>query len=137
VQGVVTYKAILGFKNDELQLKPGMTTTTEIKVAERRNVLLVPNAALRFVPAAEAINARPAPAATTGAVSSAQASGAPGSAAPEQRQPGARRLYKLADGKLKPVLAQVGETDGLYTEIISGEVAAGDSIVVDKVPVQP
>jgi HlyD family secretion protein len=100
-------------------------------------VLLVPNAALRFVPAADAISERPAPVTVAGSVSSALAAGAPGWTAPEQRQPGARRLYKLADGKLKPVLAQVGETDGLYTEIISGEVAAGDSIVVDKVPVQP
>jgi HlyD family secretion protein len=73
VQGVVTYKAVLGFKNSDLQLKPGMTTTTEIKVAERRNVLLVPNAALRFVPRAEAISERPAPAALARAVSSAQA----------------------------------------------------------------
>jgi HlyD family secretion protein len=115
-----------------------MTTTTEIKVAERRNVLLVPNAALRFVPPPEAVSERPAPVATAGAVSSAQAaSPAPSSETPEQRQPDTRRLYKLVGGKLKPVLAQVGETDGLYTEIISGEVTAGDSIVVDKVPVQP
>jgi HlyD family secretion protein len=138
VQGVVTYKAILGFKNDELQLKPGMTTTTEIKVAERRNVLLVPNAALRFVPVAEADSERPAPIPTAGAVNTAQAaSGAPRATAPEQRQPDVRRLHKLVAGKLKSVLAQVGETDGLHTEIISGEVTAGDSIVVDKVPVQP
>lgn len=138
VQGVVTYKAILGFKNDKLQLKPGMTTTTEIKVAERRNVLLVPNAALRFVPSAEPAGERPAPVGLAGVASPAQAaSGAPRATASEQRQPDVRRLYKLVGGKLKPVLAQVGETDGLYTEILNGEVAAGDSIVVDKVPVQP
>ena len=50
VQGVVTYKGLLTVDNSELLLRPGMTATAEIVTAERDDVLLVPNAALRFSP---------------------------------------------------------------------------------------
>jgi len=44
---VVTYSVIIGIDNSELKLKPGMTANVEIITAEKENVLLVPNAALR------------------------------------------------------------------------------------------
>ena len=50
VNNVVTYKTILNVANDDLSLRPGMTATAEILVSERENVLLIPNAALRFTP---------------------------------------------------------------------------------------
>ncbi|MCB1776883.1 MAG: efflux RND transporter periplasmic adaptor subunit [Candidatus Competibacteraceae bacterium] len=50
VNNVVTYKTILNVDNDDLSLRPGMTATAEIVTAERENVFLVPNAALRFTP---------------------------------------------------------------------------------------
>jgi len=50
VNNVVTYKTILNVNNDDLSLRPGMTATAEIVTTERENVLLVPNAALRFTP---------------------------------------------------------------------------------------
>ena len=48
---VVTYEADLEVSNDDLSLRPGMTATADILVAESKNVFLVPTAALRFVPA--------------------------------------------------------------------------------------
>lgn len=47
VQNVVTYTAVIETPNPRLQLKPGMTATITAVVAERKNVLLVPNAAFR------------------------------------------------------------------------------------------
>ena len=49
---VVSYTTMLASTNDDLSLRPGMTATAEITTAERENVLLVPNAALRFTPPA-------------------------------------------------------------------------------------
>lgn len=49
---VVTYEADLEVINDDLSLRPGMTATAEILVAESKKVFLVPTSALRFVPAA-------------------------------------------------------------------------------------
>jgi HlyD family secretion protein len=50
VNNVVTYKAVLRADNPDMTLRPGMTAICEIVVEEARNVLLIPNAALRFVP---------------------------------------------------------------------------------------
>jgi HlyD family secretion protein len=50
VQNVVTYGVIIGVENPQLKLKPGMTTNLTMVVDEHKDVLTVPNAALRFNP---------------------------------------------------------------------------------------
>jgi len=50
VQNVVTYDTIIEVDNPELKLKPGMTATVTVIVAERKGVLVVPNQALSFNP---------------------------------------------------------------------------------------
>jgi len=50
VQNVVTYVAIISAANPDLTLLPGMTTNVRITVANRNQVLRVPNAALRYRP---------------------------------------------------------------------------------------
>jgi len=49
---VVNYSTIIAVNNDDLRLRPGMTATATITIARRAGVLRVPNAALRFKPAA-------------------------------------------------------------------------------------
>ncbi len=59
--GVISYPSVLEVDNDDLTLRPGMTGTATITTLSRADVLLVPNAALRFVPPnADATQARPA-----------------------------------------------------------------------------
>lgn len=50
LQNVVTYDAVVRVENDELKLRPGMTASATFIVEDRRDALLVPNAALRFTP---------------------------------------------------------------------------------------
>jgi HlyD family secretion protein len=50
VQNVVTYPVVLDVANPDGKLMPGMTASVNIPTAERKNVLRVPNAALRFRP---------------------------------------------------------------------------------------
>ena len=50
VQNVVTYDVVVGVNNDDLALLPGMTASTQIVVAQRDNVLRVPDQALRYMP---------------------------------------------------------------------------------------
>ncbi len=50
VQNVVTYDSVIGVSNPDLKLRPGMTANASIIVAQRTNVLKIPNAALRFRP---------------------------------------------------------------------------------------
>ncbi len=56
-QNVVTYATVIDVPNDDLRLKPGMTANVNIELAKALNVLRVPNAALRFRPAAEVFTA--------------------------------------------------------------------------------
>src|SRR5215469_430015 len=50
VQSVVTYDTIIEFANPDLKLFPGMTAYVTIPVATARNVVKVPNTALRYRP---------------------------------------------------------------------------------------
>ncbi len=50
-QNVITYPVIIAVDNPDFVLLPGMTANASIEVSERRGVLRVPNAALRFRPA--------------------------------------------------------------------------------------
>lgn len=49
-QNVITYTTVVDVANDDLKLRPGMTANVSIITAEQRNVLRLPNAALRFRP---------------------------------------------------------------------------------------
>src|SRR5213082_4323774 len=50
VQTVVTYDTVIGVRNPELKLKPGMTATVSIIIARKGDVLKISNAALRYRP---------------------------------------------------------------------------------------
>ncbi|SDD24888.1 efflux RND transporter periplasmic adaptor subunit [Aquimonas voraii] len=50
-QNVITYPVIIAVENPDFSLLPGMTANASIEVSERRGVLRVPNAALRYKPA--------------------------------------------------------------------------------------
>jgi HlyD family secretion protein len=63
VNNVTTYATIVNVPNQDLRLKPGMTTNLKIQVTKRTDVLRVPNTALRFRPSLDAFAAlnQPAP----------------------------------------------------------------------------
>jgi HlyD family secretion protein len=58
-QNVINYDCVIGVNNSDLKLLPGMTANVSVIIAERDNVLKVPNAALRFrLPEAVAAEAK-------------------------------------------------------------------------------
>jgi len=128
--GVVTYKTVLDVDNADLALRPGMTATADITVEKRDNILLVPNAALRFTPAASA------PAQTTQQKNSllgkilphppTHPEKKPATAAPA---PGRRQLWILRDGQPAAVEVTTGLTDGLKTEIVDGPLQPGTAVI--------
>lgn len=110
VQNVVTYDVIIEVKNPELKLKPGMTANVSIIVTEKRNVLRIPNAALRFRPYREERESRQ----PKGIETSAQ-----------------NRVWALlVDAKLKSVSVKLGVNNVRYYELIKGDVKEGDNLVV-------
>jgi len=50
VQNVITYNVVIDVQNPDLKLLPGMTANLTFGVAERKSVLRLPNASLRFTP---------------------------------------------------------------------------------------
>lgn len=66
-ENVVNYTTIVAVNNDDLHLRPGMTANATIITAQRKDVLRIPNAALRFKPAAAAIPQGPPKPETTSA----------------------------------------------------------------------
>ncbi len=131
---VVTYLTYLDVDNADLSLRPGMTATASITARQRKDVLLVPNTALRFMP--------------TAAVDAAAKKGMGISLMP--RMPGgtrrpaaatastaqARQVWVLqgVGAAAKPVAVAVtpGISDGHLTEITGGDLKAGMLVITDQ-----
>jgi HlyD family secretion protein len=127
VQGVVTYKAMLITDNSELLLRPGMTATAEIVVREVENALLVPNAALRFSPPLDREDRQSV--SFLKRIIPGMPSFRPASR-PEEGGPD-RTIWVLRDGAPAAVPIQVGASDGRSTELVEGDIANGDQVIID------
>jgi HlyD family secretion protein len=135
VNNVVTYKTILKVNNDDLSLRPGMTATAEIVAAERENVLLAPNAALRFTP--------PKPEDDTqkdqggGLVASLlprpprsmMGGGRRGGRVSADKKGSPRQLWVLRNGQPVAVPVTVGNTDGRMTEVAGEGLEVGTPVI--------
>jgi len=127
---VVSYNVVVSVDNPKQILLPGMTAYVSIVFAKHDNVLLVPNAALRFKPKLddEAVDA------------GANASGkAPRGSRKKPATDGINadgfgrgKLYVLQDGKPQLRRVKVGITDGKLTEIVSDELKPGDKVIAGE-----
>jgi HlyD family secretion protein len=139
VSNVVTYDVVINVANPEQILLPGMTAYVNIAVAERKSVLLVPNAALRFKPSEDDI--QKIPASDTSQDVASPRSGQQAGAKPkdEKRSTGHQRdaytgkVYISDKGKLSAVSVTLGITDNRNTEITGGELKPGDQVVIGEV----
>ena len=145
-ENVVTYVARLEVDNPDLSLRPGMTASATINATERKDVLLVPNAALRFTPLDAAAQAGGSAAGKpkAGLVDQIMPRGPgrnrnPNGPRPEGASPGqARKLWVLraVEGKPQPVMVQVrtGLSDGRMTEVMVRDEAIqpGDQVITDQ-----
>jgi HlyD family secretion protein len=130
---VVSYEADLAVANPKLKLRPGMTATAAIITKARSNVLLVPNAALRFTPGSTA---------DQGSKSGGFASALipqrprPGNGQKAHSYVGARgarqTVYVLENGKPKAVNIETGVSDGTWTEVIGGALRAGMNVITGQ-----
>ena len=126
---VVTYLADLSVNNDDLSLRPGMTATATITTVQRSDALLVPNAALRYTPAA----ASAAPKASNSIVSSMmprppRGGGGQRSAGTDTAQ--VRQVWVLEAGAPRAVAVTPGVTDGRMTEVTSAQLQPGMAVIV-------
>jgi HlyD family secretion protein len=128
VQNVVTYDVVVAVDNPDQSLLPGMTAYVNVVLSERRAVLKVPNAALRFRPPGVEPPTAATPPAGAGNSSPAAAGGAGGSRRPAGSAP--RSIFVVRGGAPVAVAVQLGGTDRRYTEIASGDVREGDLVAI-------
>ncbi|MGE0869268.1 MAG: efflux RND transporter periplasmic adaptor subunit [Kofleriaceae bacterium] len=155
-QGVVTYDAVIDVENPDKILRPGMTANVTFVLAHVTDAVKIPNAAVRFKPTREQLQALRGDRGQRGSGSGRRGqrqdgangsnAGSGGSAdtppAPDAvsgatggvrlKDLGDRKpIWKLVDGKPKMVAVKLGVTDGSSTQLIEGDIAPGDQLITE------
>ncbi len=107
---VVTYNVVVAVDNPDQTLLPGMTAYVNIVVEQRNNILMIPNAALRFKPAepkSAVVDNKPK----------------------KKREPGTGTVYVLDGDHPRALNITIGITDNHNTEVTGGDLKPGDPVI--------
>lgn len=107
---VVTYEVVISAPNADLKLKPGLTANVTIFTKEQANILSVANKALRFTPTKETV----------------------GKDMKIVDCKGKDKVWTLNGNTLTAHSVNIGQSDAMHTQIISG-IKAGQSVVTEIV----
>lgn len=107
---VVTYEVVISAPNADLKLKPGLTANVTIFTKEQANILSVANKALRFTPTKETV----------------------GKDMKIVDCKGKNKVWTLNGNTLTAHSVNIGQSDAMHTQIISG-IKAGQSVVIEIV----
>lgn len=123
ISNVVSYNVVISVDNPDQLLLPGMTAYVNIVFAKRDNVLLVPNAALRYkpkLPEGEPVSSSPNRDAGKKVAVDKQLTNALGRG----------KVFVLEQGKPSLREVKVGITDGKFTEIVAEQLQPGMQVIV-------
>lgn len=101
---VVTYTVVIGIDNTDMKLKPGMTANVEIITAEEKDVMLVPNQALRFY------------------IDDSDTA----------KRYKDRGVWIIKNGHPERVTVKIGVSDDDNTQILESTLKIGDEVIVSK-----
>ncbi|MBF8258315.1 MAG: Efflux transporter periplasmic adaptor subunit, partial [Actinobacteria bacterium] len=108
-QNVVTYDVVIQVDNKDLSLKPGMTANVSIRIREFKDVVKIPNAALRYRPSTEKKKGE----------------------GEKEKEPQSARVFTVdKDGKPAPIRVKTGISDGTHTLLVEGSLKQGDDVVI-------
>ncbi|MBQ7181275.1 MAG: efflux RND transporter periplasmic adaptor subunit [Bacteroidaceae bacterium] len=105
---VVTYEVVISARNDDLKLKPGLTANVTIYTLELKDVLAVPNKALRFNPSEAMLNKGETITDTDART----------------------KIWTKEGPNLKAIAVETGTTNGTLTQIVRGA-TAGTKIITE------
>jgi len=130
-QNVVTYVVEVNTDNSDGKLIPYLTANLKFKLAERRNVLMVPNAALRWLPQPEQIS--PGFRETSPKGRPGKKNGPAAAAAKGPGESARQGMVWIPDGRfVQPVAVTLGVTDGSLTEVQSPDLKEGMQVVLGE-----
>ena len=143
-QNVVTYTVEVNTDNSSGKLKPYLTANVHFEVKKDEDVLLVPNAALRWYPQVQEV--APDVRAQVMGADDKSGAGPPAPAAAPATEPAQPRRHKkqaeaekagtiwVKDGQwVRPISVTVGPNDGSDTEVASADLKEGASVIVGEV----
>lgn len=110
INNVVTYEVVISAPNADLKLKPGLTANVTIFTKEQANILSVANKALRFTPTKETV----------------------GKDMKIVDCKGKNKVWTLNGNTLTAHSVNIGQSDAMHTQIISG-IKAGQSVITEIV----
>ena len=105
VQNVVTYDVVVNVDNKDLKLKPGMTANVSIISSKKKNILMIPNAGLRFTPNTD-------------------------EDAPKYKDQG---IWILKNKEPERIKIKTGISDGENIEIVSGRLHEGQEVIIHEI----
>jgi HlyD family secretion protein len=133
LQNVVTYDAVVDVDNADMRLKPGMTANVTFVYAERRGVLRIPTAALRFRPPEELLAAGGKVGGGGGKKKKKHKEASAAASTSGSAAPGTKSVWALDGERLREVPVEIGVTDGSKVEVREGALSEGDVLVTDAV----
>jgi HlyD family secretion protein len=116
---VVTYDVVISVDNPEQLLLPGMTAYVNINFAKHDNVLLVPNAALRYRPKNEEMKL---------AIKKNKKSD-DNKATTKSDGLGSGKVYVLRNNKPEMIRVKTSITNGKYTEIVTSDIKPNEFVI--------
>lgn len=134
-QNVVTYPVVVSAPNPDLKLLPGLTASISFQVGTTGQVLRIPNAALRFYPLREQVRpedrklleSTETPAGESNREASVVRSAE--EKAELRRQRNRRHVWVLDGEYVRAVEVVTGLSDSNHTEMVSGELQAGQKLI--------
>ena len=131
LQNVVTYDAVVDVDNEDLRLKPGMTANVTFVYAERKGVLRIPSAALRFRPPEELLASAGKGGGESGGKKKKQKANKGASASTATST--SKSVWALDGERLREVPVEIGVSDGSKVEVRNGALGEGDVLVTDAI----
>jgi len=130
---VVSYAADLSVANPELQLRPGMTATADIVTSDKKQALLIPNAALRFTPQQDDVATQQGSGGIAGAIGFRPRRGSRGTRSATMGRGATQTVWiKGTDGKPRALEITTGNTNGSQTEVLSDNLKPGMEVITGQ-----
>lgn len=125
-QGVVSYVAVIDVDAANQNIPPGGTAIVTLAGSERPQAVRIPNNALTFAPSAEALAAvdQDPPALNRSDASSSKVKTREG------------YVWKFENRRFVPIAVTTGIADDSWTELVAGEVRAGDRLLTAATPLK-
>jgi len=135
-QNVVIYPVIIEAPNPEMKLLPGMTADISFAIETREDVIMIPNAALRFYPNVGQVHPDDRKVLEGAAMEAAEDDASAGDRSAQERAEANKKRNKrhvwTLDKKtnlLRAVEVETGISSYRYTELVSTELKEGQKLV--------